>query len=95
MTLETSIKKSIKEYLTLMHVDWFYNLQALGSYSGIPDLCFFDSYANKVVFVEVKTPKGKQSERQEQFQEMVERNNMIYMVVTDLEDIIKYVTQYN
>ena len=36
MTQETEIKKAIKDYFRWKHVDWFYNLQAMGSYAGIP-----------------------------------------------------------
>ena len=59
MTKETEIKKAIKQYFNVLHIFWFYNLQGLGAYPGIPDLCFISPKKNKFVFLEVKAPKGK------------------------------------
>lgn len=91
MTLETAIKKSIKDYLSIMHIDWFYNLQAMGAYHGIPDLCFFNPNSKKLVFCEVKTPKGELSAKQVEFKEMVEKYNVEWLIARDVDDVIKHI----
>ena len=90
MTPETSLKRTIKDYLNIMHIDWFYNLQGLGGYPGLTDLCFFDKRDDKLVFLEVKTPKGHLSEKQIAFKEMVEKYSVKWLMVKSLEELISY-----
>jgi hypothetical protein len=44
-------------------------------------------HLSKVLFLECKTPKGKQSEAQKAFQALVESHGHIYAVVRSIEDV--------
>ena len=67
MTEETQIKKQIKDYLQLKGYFHFHLLQGLGCFHGMPDL--MATKKDGVVYaIEVKTPKGRQSERQKLFE---------------------------
>jgi Holliday junction resolvase len=90
MTPETAIKKQIKDYLKIKGWLCFYNLQGLGSYPGIPDLTAIKD--GRVLQIEVKTLKGKQSAKQVSFQADWEAFGGEYVVVRsylDVEDAIK------
>lgn len=43
-------------------------------------------YRGRAVFVEIKTPTGRQSPEQRQFQQLVERHGGIYVVLRSVED---------
>jgi hypothetical protein len=85
-TLETSIKKQIKEYLMLTGWYVYHNLQGLGCYPGLSD--FVAVKDGQTVWIEVKTPKGKQSEGQEQFQADIEAHGGKYIVAKGIEDVM-------
>lgn len=84
---ETDIKKQVKQYLTLM--DWFVFpiLQSMGSYRGIPDMIAVKS-GHEVLFLEAKTPKGRQSEHQKRFQARIEEQGGIYILFDSLDSLI-------
>ena len=88
-TLETQVKQQVKEYLDIKHIFWFYNLQGLGAFKGIPDMCMF--FRGKALFLEIKTPKGKLSYHQKIFQEQCFLNSIEYYVITSLEDLMAIV----
>ena len=90
MTNETSIKRAIKDYLNIMHIDWFWNLQGLGVCPGLPDMFFFDKRDKKLVFLEVKTPKGQMSENQLLFKNTVEQYDVKFLLARDAQDVIDY-----
>lgn len=84
-TTEADIQRQIKEYLQWN--GWFVVKihQSLGSYKGIADL-----YALKDgihVWIEVKTPRGRQSEYQEKFQRDVTEHGGAYIVARSIEDV--------
>lgn len=83
---ESDIRANIRDYLR--YKGWFvyYNLQGLGCYPGLPDMCAVKG--GKVVHLEIKTPKGKQSEKQIDFQLEIERAGGIYVVARGVEDVI-------
>ncbi|MFN7088388.1 MAG: VRR-NUC domain-containing protein [Candidatus Paceibacteria bacterium] len=88
MTEETILKNQIKDYLNIKQVFWWYNLQGLGSQKGIPDLF---ALKNGVLFaIEVKSPKGKLSEAQENFLERIKLNGGTVIIARKLEDIEKF-----
>jgi len=59
-------------------------LKATGVVAGVSDLIIIKP--NEVIFVEVKTEIGKQSDKQKQFQQTVETLGFKYLLVRSLED---------
>lgn len=89
---ETIIRKSIMD--ELKKSGWFviYFLQmGFGQYKGMSDLlCMKDG---QVIFVECKTPEGKQSPEQIQFQKDCEAHGVTYILarsVYDVKDMLNY-----
>ncbi len=70
--LEKHVRKAIIDYLNIKGVFWFWNLQGLGSYPGLPDLaCVYRGY---FIAIEVKRPGGKLSDNQQIFKDNVLMN---------------------
>jgi len=67
----------------------FHILQGLGVYKGIPDIIAIKN--NRVLFLEIKRPSGKQSDYQKQFQADIEGQGGEYYIVKSLEDLIKII----
>ncbi|MEW6095266.1 MAG: VRR-NUC domain-containing protein [bacterium] len=84
---ETDIKKQVKDYLSLRGWFNFPIIQGLGSYKGLPDIIACKD--GKVLFIEVKTEKGKQTSWQKAFQEKVEKARCKYILVRGIEDLQK------
>jgi len=87
MISENEIKKQVKDYLNITGWFNFHILQGMGAYKGIPDRIAAKN--GKVLFIEVKKLGGKQSDYQKSFQEMIEKAGGIYILVNDLNDLIK------
>ena len=89
---ETDIKKSIKDYLKLSGWFCFSIMQGLGSYRGISDIIAIkDSY---VIFIEVKTETGKQSEYQKQFEKDITENGGHYILARSYKDVDDYIVRW-
>lgn len=86
---ENDIKKQVKDYLSLKGYFHFYLLAGMGAYKGIPDIIAIKN--NRVLFLEIKRPGGKQSEHQKQFQVDIEGQGGEYYVIMSLEDLIKVI----
>ena len=84
---ENDIKRMVKDYLNIQGWFHFHIMQGLGSYPGIPDIIAVKD--GQVLFIEVKKPTGKQSERQREFQQNIESHGGKYLIVKDVEDLIK------
>ena len=67
---ETAIRRQIQDYLRWTGWFVYYNLAGLGSYPGLSDLVAVKD--GRVVHIEVKTPKGVQSDKQKRFQRNLE-----------------------
>lgn len=82
---ESDIQRNIKEYLQ-WH-GWFVVKihQSLGSYKGIADL--YALKGGRHIWIEVKTPAGKQSEDQIKFERDVMAAGGEYMVARSVEDV--------
>lgn len=82
---ETKIRNQVQDYLRWK--GWFvwYQLQGLGAYKGAPDL--MAAKDGKVIAVEIKTPKGWQSDHQKQFQANYEAAGCQYLLVRGIEDL--------
>lgn len=83
---ETDIRRQIQDYLRLTGFFVYYNLQGLGSFPGLSDLVAVKN--GRVVHIEVKTPRGRQSERQKQFQQRLEEAGGKYVVARGIEDVM-------
>jgi len=66
-------------------------LKAQGMVSGVSDLAFLRS-DGRMVFIELKTEKGRQSEEQKWWQSVVEANQARYYVVRTLEEFQVIIT---
>lgn len=84
---ESDIKEQIKGYLRIKGWFSFPIFQGLGSYKGISDRIAVKG--GRVLFIEVKTDKGNQSNDQIDFQADIEGSGGEYYVVRSLEDLIK------
>jgi len=83
---ETIIRKGIMA--ELRRAGWFviYNMQmGFGQHKGLADLtCMRDG---TVIFVECKTPEGKQSPEQIQFQKDTEAHGVRYILARSVYDV--------
>lgn len=60
----------------------------MGYVKGQPDLVAVLN--NKVVFIELKTKKGKQSKKQKEVEQEIKNRGVDYIVVRNLEDLQNY-----
>ena len=60
----------------------------MGYIKGQPDLVAVLN--NKVVFIELKTQKGKQSKEQKEVEKEIKKRGVDYIVVRNLEDLKEY-----
>ena len=86
---ENDVKRQVKDYLSLKGYFHFHIMQGLGAYKGIPDIIAIKN--NRVLFLEIKKPTGKQSDYQKQFQADIEGQGGEYYIVKCLEDLIKII----
>ena len=82
---ETAIRKQIQDYLRWTGWFVYYNLAGLGSYPGLSDLVAVRG--GRVVHIEVKTPKGVQSDKQKRFQRKLEAAGGEYILARSVEDV--------
>ncbi len=89
MTEETDIKHAVKDYLDIKGIFSYPILQGIGAYKGLPDMV---AHINeRVVYLEIKRPKGKLSEYQDAFRLTCWRDGITYLVIRSLDDIMNYV----
>jgi len=86
---ENDVKRQVKDYLNLKGYFHFHILQGLGAYRGIPDIIAIKN--NRVLFLEIKRPGGKQSDYQKQFQANIEGQGGEYYIIKSLQDLIKVI----
>lgn len=83
---ETKVRKEILEYLREQGWFVFPNTQGLGCYRGISDLTAMKD--GRIVWIEVKAPKGKQSYEQWEFQQkVVQYGKCEYLIARSVEDV--------
>ena len=85
VTEETMIKKQIRDYLRLKKWFVFHLLAGMGCYPGLSDLVAVKD--GKVIFIEVKTKKGKLSENQINFKNDIVSHEGSYFVARGIEDL--------
>lgn len=62
-------------------------LKATGLVAGVSDLIIVQP--NRIIFCEVKTDVGRQSDKQKEFESIVNNLGFEYIIVRSLEDFIK------
>ena len=82
---EREIRKQIQDYLRWTGWFVYYNLAGLGSYPGLSDLVAVKN--GRVVHIEVKTPKGRQSDWQKRFQRDLEAAGGEYILARSVADV--------
>lgn len=83
---EKDIRNQCKDYLMIRGIFCYHNLQGLGCFPGLSDMCIF--YNGVVIMLEFKTEKGKLSVWQERFQVQCLRDGIDYWIIRSLEDLI-------
>ena len=83
---ESEVKLMVRKYLTIKGWFHFPIVQSIGSFRGAPDIIACKN--GQILFIEVKTPRGKQSEYQKEFQRNIEAQRCKYLLVRDLDDLV-------
>jgi len=102
---EAKIQAAIVQYLQILGIFVFSvpnerktspqamgRLISMGLRPGVSDLILW--IGDKTIYMEVKTPKGRQSEAQKRFQKRCEESGRIYCVVHSLDEAMKVVDEY-
>ena len=91
MQKETIIRKMITDALKVSGWDVTYHLQGVGSRKGFPDLTCMKN--GRTVYIEVKTPTGRQSEHQKAFEQICKEHGCRYIIarsLTDVQDLLEF-----
>jgi len=84
---ETQIKRAIKQLLNLHKIWNFPLLAGLGTYPGLPDMVAIRLH--EVWFIEVKTARGKLSEKQKEFRDRCLMLGIKHIVARSPEDVAR------
>lgn len=83
---ETDLKSQVRDYLALRGIFNYHLLQGIGAYRGAPDRV---AHVNgRVVYLEIKLPKGKQSENQVNFEAQCRADKIDYWVIRSVEELM-------
>lgn len=83
---ETDIRRQVRDYLRIKGWFVFHILQGgVGVYRGITDLIAVK--AGRVIFLELKTRTGRQSDYQKQFQSDLEAHGGEYVLCRGVDDL--------
>ena len=88
--LEGHVRKAIKDFLTYQGWEWWWHLnQGVGVYRGLSDL---EAIKNGItLYIEVKSPTGKQNSDQIKFEEKIKRGKGLYILARSVEDVNDYI----
>ena len=96
---ESELQKECNAYFTVLRnsariVDFFHMRKAKGNSKGLPDLLVFlpDS---KILFIELKTKKGKLTKEQLKFQARCKMLNCNFHVCRNMKKVIEIIKQLN
>lgn len=102
---ETQLQRAICDYLAYQPDIMFWRQNQSGSFytgkdgkrkfrkpptyakNGVPDVIVVKD--GRFIGLEVKTPKGRQSDAQKAFQEELEKNGGEYHIVRSVDDVVK------
>ena len=90
---ESELQREAERYLARLRdvgkiIDYFHLRKAKGEREGLPDLLIFLP-DNKIVYIELKSRKGKLRPKQKRFIERAERLNTEVNIARDIETVIK------
>ncbi|MBQ9763391.1 MAG: hypothetical protein IJV92_03435 [Phascolarctobacterium sp.] len=88
---ETIIQGQVRDALRL---DGWYVIrhqQGMGSHPGLSDLTAIKD--GVTIYVEIKTPRGYQSDKQKKFQHDIELHGGKYIIARSIDDIQPYLTR--
>ena len=84
---ETDIRRQVRDYLRIKGWFCFHVLQGLGCYLGVTDLIAVRD--GRVIFIELKTARGRQSDYQRKFQADLEAAGGEYVLCRGVDDLLK------
>mgnify|MGYP001080078653 CR=1 FL=1 len=84
---EADIRRQVRDYLRIRGWFVFHILQGLGCYPGVTDLIAVRD--GRIVFIELKTKTGKQSDYQKQFQADLEAAGGEYILCRGIDDLME------
>lgn len=85
---EADIRRQVRDYLRIRGWFVFHILQGgVGVYRGITDL--IAAKDGRVLFIELKTARGRQSEHQKKFQSDIEAHGGEYVLCRGVDDLLK------
>ena len=87
---ESVVLNQVREILRLDGWDVTRHQQGLGSRRGFPDLTALKD--GKTLYIEIKTPTGKQSVYQVEFERICKAHGGTYLVARSVDDIKPYLT---
>ena len=82
---ESDIRRQVRDYLRVKGWFVFHVLQGLGCYLGVTDLIAVKD--GRVLFIELKTARGRQSQHQKKFQSDLEAAGGEYVLCRGVEDL--------
>ena len=82
---ESDIRRQVRDYLRVKGWFVFHVLQGLGAYKGIPDLIAVRD--GRVIFIELKTARGRQSDYQRKFQADLEAAGGEYVLCRGVDEL--------
>lgn len=97
--IQNEIRAAVSQYAVIFRINVGTGRTENGNYftTGVPpgfsDLFGFRLNDGKAVFIEVKTPKGKISEKQRHFLTQMKKNGAIAGVVRSPEEAIKLILE--
>ena len=82
---ETYIRRSVTDALRLAGYDVTYHLQGVGCRRGFPDLTAMKN--GVTYYLEIKTPTGRQSDYQKEFEKICKAHGCTYLVIRSVKDL--------
>lgn len=84
---EADIRRQVRDYLRVKGWFVFHVLQGLGCYLGVTDLIAVKD--GRVLFIELKTARGRQSQHQVKFQADIEAHGGEYVLSRGVDDLME------
>ena len=84
---ESDIRRQVRDYLRVKGWFVFHVLQGLGCYLGVTDLIAVKD--GRVLFIELKTARGRQSQHQKKFQAELEAHGGEYVLCRGVDELQK------
>ena len=94
---ESELQREANQYLAQLRdscriIDYQHMRKAKGNRKGIPDLLIFMP-KNKIIYIELKSRKGKLTKEQKQFKERCEMLETKFNLCQNIEEVITAVTE--